>query len=460
MYDLIIVGAGTAGIGAYKEAIKHTQNILIINDGSWDTTCARVGCMPSKVLISSANRMHDIHHADEVGLEAKSKINTAHVMPHVRRLRDQFVKATLMDVKSWNEAHKISGQAHFIDANTIEVNSQHYQAKSFIVAVGSTPSFDIKWKKELQDRLITSDDIFELETLPNSLAVVGSGVIALELAQAMQRLNVKTTIFARSQRIGNLSSPELQKIAQQEFAKELSILYNTLPEQVVKTEYGVKLSYQQNGKFKDLEVDYLLMATGRRSLLNTLKLDQIHSDFKDTKNLPVHPETKQLAEYPIFIVGDAYTDTPIQHEAAQEGKLAVHNCLSYPHIQPIKLFTPLSIVFSQPEMAIIGKSYQQLVKAGSQFVTGEVFYEKQGRAIVLGKNIGKVEVYVDKQTKQLLGAELLVNNAEHFAHLLNWMMAENITVDHLLAKPFYHPTMEEGLRTALKHARRQLNVLN
>lgn len=203
----------------------------------------------------------------------------------------------------------------------------------------------------------------------------------------------------------------------------------------------------------------MLVATGRKSLLNTLKLYQIHSDFKDIKNLPVHPETKQLAEYPIFIVGDAYTDTPIQHEAAQEGKLAVHNCLSYPHIQPIKLFTPLSIVFSQPEMAIVGKSYQQLVKAGSQFVTGEVFYEKQGRAIVLGKNMGKVEVYVDKQTKQLLGAELLVNNAEHFAHLLNWMMAENITVDRLLAKPFYHPTMEEGLRTALKHARRQLNVL-
>ena len=99
MYDLIIVGAGTAGIGAYKEAIKHTQNILIINDGSWDTTCARVGCMPSKVLISSANRMHDIHHADEVGLEAKSKINTAHVMPHVRRLRS-ICKATLMDVKA------------------------------------------------------------------------------------------------------------------------------------------------------------------------------------------------------------------------------------------------------------------------------------------------------------------------------------------------------------------------
>jgi len=401
--------------------------------------------------------MHDIHRADEVGLETKSKINTAHVMPHVRRLRDQFVKATLMDVKSWNEAHKISGQAHFIDANTVEVNSQHYQAKSFILAVGSTPSFDIKWKKELQDRLITSDDIFELETLPNSLAVVGSGVIALELAQAMQRLNVKTTIFARSQRIGNLSSPELQKIAQQEFAKELSILYNTLPEQVVKTEHGVKLSYQQNGKFKDLEVDYLLVATGRKSLLNTLKLDQIHSDFKDIKNLPVHPETKQLAEYPIFIVGDAYTDTPIQHEAAQEGKLAVHNCLNYPHIQPIKLFTPLSIVFSQPEMAIIGQSFKQLEEKNAEYIRGFVSYERQGRALILAENKGGAEIYIDKKSGKLLGAELFCPQAEHLAHMLAWMIDAEQDIHQILAKPYYHPTLEEGLRTAFKHARRQLD---
>ena len=84
MYDIIIIGAGTAGIAAYKEAIKHTQNILIINDGPWDTTCARVGCMPSKVLISTANRMYDIQHAEEVALNVESKIDTSNVMLHVR----------------------------------------------------------------------------------------------------------------------------------------------------------------------------------------------------------------------------------------------------------------------------------------------------------------------------------------------------------------------------------------
>lgn len=120
MFDLIIIGAGTAGISAYKEAVKYTNNLLIINDGPWDTTCARVGCMPSKVLISTANRMHDIQNAQEVGLSASADINTDQVMEHVRTLRDRFTKATVKDVEQWPTEHKISGKAHFIDAKLLK----------------------------------------------------------------------------------------------------------------------------------------------------------------------------------------------------------------------------------------------------------------------------------------------------------------------------------------------------
>ena len=109
MYDIIIIGAGTAGIAAYKEAIKFTNNILIINDGKWDTTCARVGCMPSKVLISAANRMHDINSANLVGLSVNSTIDTSSVMRHVRQLRDRFTNATMKDVNSWNKERGGSG---------------------------------------------------------------------------------------------------------------------------------------------------------------------------------------------------------------------------------------------------------------------------------------------------------------------------------------------------------------
>lgn len=456
MFDIIIIGAGTAGISAYKEAVKYTNNILIINEGPWDTTCARVGCMPSKVLISTANRMYDIQNAQKVGLNASVDINTDQVMEHVRTLRDRFTKVTLNDVEQWPTEHKISGKARFIDSETIEVNGKQYQSKSFILAVGSTPNYDQTWKQELGDRLITTDQIFELDTLPKSIAVIGSGVIALEIAQAMHRLGVETTIFARSKRIGIFTSSKLQQLAQQELSKELKILFETLPSAVKSTSNGVILNYKIDEKEKSIQAEYMLSATGRSSRLDTLKLDNIDKSFIDIKLLPIDAKTKQLDKYPIFIVGDAYTSTPLQHEAAHEGKKVVYNCLNYPQINSVKTLTPLGIVFSHPEMAIVGQSYKQLKDNGVEFVTGEVSYERQGRAIVLGKNKGAIEVYIERETQKLLGAELFTEATEHMAHLLSWIIGEGLTLNDILEKPFYHPTLEEGLRTALKHARRQL----
>lgn len=456
MYDIIIIGAGTAGISAYKQAIKKTNNILVINQGHWDTTCARVGCMPSKILISSANRALGIKQADAVGLPVQANINTDHVMQHLQNLRNRFTAATLKDVHQWPNEHKISGSARFINHNTIEVNGQYYQAKSFILAVGSTPAFDTQWKNELQERLITSDQIFELEQLPKSIAILGSGVIAIELAQALNHLGVQTTVFARSKRVGVLSSPFLQELAQKEISKNLNILFENLPTRVKRLDHTVEIEFTQNTQQQTLCVDYLLVATGRNSLLPTLSLENINPAFKDTKLLPIHAETKQLSHYPIFIVGDAYTMTPLQHEAAHEGKLSVENCLNFPQVKPIKTLTPLGIVFSQPEMAIVGQNFQQLKKQNIDFIVGFSSYEKQGRALVSGQNYGAIEIYIDRTTQKLLGAELFMATAGHLAHLLAWMLDMNATLEDLINKPYYHPTLEEGLRTALKHARRQL----
>ena len=137
----------------------------------------------------------------------------------------------------------------------------------------------------------------------------------------------------------------------------------------------------------------------------------------------------------------------------------ISSCLNFPKVSNLNTLTPLGIVFSNPEMAIVGQSYTNLTKSNIEFITGFVSYEKQGRALVLGKNKGAIEVYVDKNSRKLLGAELFIESAEHIAHLLAWMISEEVTLDDILQKPFYHPTLEEGLRTALKHARRQLNSI-
>jgi len=459
MYDLIIIGAGTAGISAYNEAVEYTQNILIINAGPWDTTCARVGCMPSKLLISSANRMHDIQTAEDLALQHNAVIDPSDVMQRVHVFRERFILATLKGVDQWDSSHKISGKAKFIDSQTIEVNGQYYRAKSFIVAVGSRPNIDETLKKKLTDKYITSNEIFEFSQLPKSLAVIGSGIIAIELAQAMQRLGVKTTMFARSQKVGALSSPVLQKLAQEQLSKELNIKFKILPDKVEIQDDKVKINFTENDQTKNIEVEYVLAATGRQSNIDRLGLDQLNSIFKDIKDLPIDKKTKQLADLPIFIVGDAAPDAPIQHEAAHAGKQAVYNCLNYPDVKPIPALTALAIVFCHPEMAIVGKNFKQLEDQHVEFIRGFVSYENQGRALVLAENLGGVEVYIDKKSGKLLGAELFCSQAEHLAHLLAWMIDANQDIHQILAKPFYHPTLEEGLRTAFKHARRQFDAL-
>ena len=459
MYDLIIIGAGTAGISAYNEAVEYTQNILIINDGPWDTTCARVGCMPSKLLISSANRMHDIQTAEDLALQHNAVIDPSDVMQRVHVFRERFILATLKGVDQWDSSHKISGKAKFIDSQTIEVNGQYYRAKSFIVAVGSRPNIDETLKKKLTDKYITSNEIFEFSQLPKSLAVIGSGIIAIELAQAMQRLGVRTTMFARSQKVGALTSPILQKLAQEQLSKELNIKFKILPDKVEIQDDKVKINFTENDQTKNIEVEYVLAATGRQSNIDRLGLDQLNSIFKDIKNLPIDKKTKQLANLPIFIVGDAAPDAPIQHEAAHAGKQVVHNCVNYPNVKPITALTPLAIVFCHPEMAIVGKSFKQLEDQQVNFIRGFVSYENQGRALVLAENTGGVEVYIDKNSGKLLGAELFCSQAEHLAHLLAWMIDADQDIHQILKKPFYHPTLEEGLRTAFKHARRQFDAL-
>src|SRR5690606_13167867 len=242
---------------------------------------ARVGCMPSKLLISSANRMHDIQTAEDLALQHNAVIDPSDVMQRVHVFRERFILATLKGVDQWDSSHKISGKAKFIDSQTIEVNGQSYRAKSFIIAVGSRPNIDETLKQQLKEKYITSNEIFEFSQLPKSLAVIGSGVIAIELAQAMQRLGVDTTLFARSQKVGALTSPALQKLAQEQLSKELNIKFKILPDQVKKQAGHIQINFTENDQAQTIQVEYILGATGRQTNLDRLGLNQLEPNFAD-----------------------------------------------------------------------------------------------------------------------------------------------------------------------------------
>jgi dihydrolipoamide dehydrogenase len=168
-------------------------------------------------------------------------------------------------------------------------------------------------------------------------------------------------------------------------------------------------------------------------------------------------DTMQCGRHPIFIAGDVNDDLPLLHEAADEGRIAGENAARFPDVRAMPRRTPLAIVFSDPQLAVTGARYADLVPG--TFVRGEVSFEDQGRSRVMLRNVGRLHVYAEIATRQLLGAEMIGPDAEHIAHLLAWAIQARFTVAQVLALPFYHPVVEEGLRTALRDAQVKLDAM-
>ncbi|HLR78821.1 MAG TPA: dihydrolipoyl dehydrogenase, partial [Burkholderiaceae bacterium] len=164
--------------------------------------------------------------------------------------------------------------------------------------------------------------------------------------------------------------------------------------------------------------------------------------------------TLQLDPAPIFIAGDVMGTLPVLHEAADEGRLAGQNAAALPEVEPGQRRAGLAIVFSDPQLAYVGQRYADLPKTG--VVTGQVNFSNQGRSRIILKNRGMLRVYASQADGRFLGAEMAGPHMEHIAHLLSWSVQQGLTVPRMLAMPFYHPVIEEGLRTALRDAARQL----
>ena len=211
--DVAIIGAGTAGMAAYRAALDHTPHVVLIESGPYGTTCARVGCMPSKLLIAAADVAHGIAHAGRFGVQAgEPRVDGAAVMARVRAERDRFVGFVVDTVEHWPAAHRLRGHARFVDTHTLAIGDHSLvHASRIVIATGSRPVLPEAWRLALGERLITNDDVFDWDALPRSVAVVGAGVIGIELAQSLHRLGVRDRLYGRGERCDPLSDAALQK---------------------------------------------------------------------------------------------------------------------------------------------------------------------------------------------------------------------------------------------------------
>jgi len=221
---------------------------------------------------------------------------------------------------------------------------------------------------------------------------------------------------------------------------------------------GVEVTYRNEaGEQVSAVYEYVLAATGRKPNVSKLGLENT-SLVLNEKGVPLYDAfTMQTVMNTkpshIFIAGDANNDLPILHEAADEGKIAGENAARFPNVNAGERRTPLGVVFTEPQITQIGLRLPEIQSQfGQSYVVGEVSFEGQGRSRVMGKNKGILKIFVDSNTKVLLGAEMFGPSAEHIGHLLSWAVQQQLTVEQILGMPFYHPVIEEGVRTAFRDA--------
>ena len=455
--DVAVIGAGSAGLPAFRAAHMHKENVVLVEGGIYGTTCARVGCMPSKLLIAAAEAAHSIENASKFGVYAsKPIINGQDVMRRVRSERDRFVGFVMDSVENIDRKHNYRGHARFLDDHTIQVKDKIIEAKSVVIATGSSPKL-MPMFDGLGERLVVNDDIFDWETLPESVAVFGPGVIGLELGQALHRLGVRIRIFGLSGSLKPLSDMGIKSYAENLFKDEFP-LDTKAKIQGLELENGqVKISFvdPNNGEEKEELFDFLLAATGRSPNVNDLGLENTELEL-DSLGVPLYNSaTMQCGNSSIFIAGDVNNDLPLLHEAADEGQIAGDNAGRFPDIKSGLRRSPVTVVFCDPQIAIVGDSWSVL-EGNENVVTGKVSFEGQGRSRIILKNKGLMHIYADRNSGLFLGSEFIGPHAEHLAHLMSWAHQQKMTIQQMLEMPFYHPVIEEGLRTALRDAKSKL----
>ncbi len=456
--DVAIIGAGTAGLNARREAEKAGVNWVMIDGGPYGTTCARVGCMPSKLLIAAAERAHQVERAGRFGIEVDQwRVDGPAVLERVRRERDRFAGFVVDSVESLPDERLLREDARFVGSTSLMVGDHtRVEAKAIVIATGSRPWIPPQLESVAADVMV-NDDLFEIDDLPESLAIFGTGIVGLELGQALSRLGVAVEFFNPFDELGRFSDPEVLAKAHKVFGHNLKLHLRSDATAVEKVDAGFRIQWTDiNGKDHDRTFARVMSAAGRRANVEGLDLDKADIPLSDA-GLPISdPRTLQCGQAPIFVAGDVSGHRPILHEASDEGRIAGSNAAHFPDVQAYIRKTTLEVAFTSPQMAIVGKRFAEL--EADTFEVGSVSYDDQGRARVMDLNCGLVRLYGSKTNCRLIGAEMFGPRVEHTAHLLAWAIHQGLTVPQLLDMPVYHPVFEEGIRTGLRDLARHLRV--
>lgn len=442
---MIVIGGGSAGYAAARTARETKQRVAIVDSSAeLGGLCILRGCMPSKTLIYSAEVMHLASRGKTFGLD----IPTVRAdMPelHARKIR------MIDDFKSYRQEQLVSDRftlfrerGRFTGPDTFKLDESgtELKAEAFIVATGSVVNFPPIPGINL-DGIWTSDDVLDLDFLPESVIVLGGGVVACELAQFLHRAGSKVTQIQRSPHILKEESNEAAEVIMEAFREEGIRLFtgtHTL-KQVQRKGDGFEVHFANENGEHSVEARHVLNALGRRAATAGLGLEdagvKVHPDGKILVN-----DMQQTDNPRIYAAGDVCGPFEIVHLAIMQGETAARHAIGQ-SAEPVNLDTRTSVVFTDPQVASAGIPLREARERGMDLIVAEYPFDDHGKSILMEAKAGFVRVWAERASGRVIGAECVGKDAGELIHALAVAVSLKATAAELLKVHWYHPTLSE-----------------
>ena len=448
-FDAIVIGSGPGGyVCAIKLAQLGIKVACVEGNTSLGGTCLNVGCIPSKALLNASHNYHNsVENFSKMGIEVDPPVvNWSKMLSYKKSMINDNTKGIEYLFKK-NKITLINGWASFIDKNTISVDNKNYAANYFVIATGSEARSlkNIEFDEKV---IVSSTGALELEKIPEKMIIVGAGVIGLEMGSIYSRLGTEVTVLEFFDKILNGMDHDISKnfksiLQRQGFKFHL----NCSVSMIAKEKKGVKVTFEQveSKDQNELSADVVLVATGRKPFTKNLKLENIGVELNSRGQVETDSYWRTSTKN-VFAIGDVIPGPMLAHKAEDEG-IAVAEIIAgqagHVNFQVIP-----SVVYTDPEVASVGKTEDELKEEGVQVKVGKFSFMGNGRAKTVFSNSGFVKIIADSNNDKILGAHIIGPGAGDLIHEVCVAMEFGASTEDLARTCHAHPTFSEAVREA------------
>ncbi len=447
-YDAIIIGGGPGG---YVSAIRFAQlgkRVAVVEKDRLGGACLNRGCVPMKALLSVAKTLKDVRKGARMGIVAPQlSVDYPKVVAWNLSVMDRFRRAVELLIKS-NHIDLITGSARFRSATSIEVipSGEVLNAKAIVIATGSRP-MDLPGMRFDAKRVISSDEIFGLPALPKSLAIIGGGVIGVEVATALAEMGTSITIIEIMDQLmpgwpKDVISPVHDSLTKLGVDVRLKTKVSGIRDE------GPHVAISFDGA-PDLQAEYALVAVGRRPNTDAIGIEAAGVELDRKGFVKVNPRLETNVSG-IFAVGDVTGIPYLAHRSSEQGLAAAE--IACGALDSFEMPPLPSVVYSDPEVGVVGIDEAEAVRQGCAAFSGKFAFAGSARAMTMGRLEGYVKLVGDRKTGRLIGTQIVGAGASDLISECALAMSRNMTIEEVAASVHPHPTLSEAIMEAAKAA--------